>query len=42
MEPNERKLQKKSDDAIGCDVAWALPLLSSMPLVDLTLDIDFT
>ncbi|GFS28213.1 hypothetical protein Acr_00g0000540 [Actinidia rufa] len=42
MEPNERKLRQKSYDAVGCDVAWALPLLSSMPLVDLTLGIDLT
>lgn len=42
MEPNERKLRKNSYDAVGCDVAWALPLLSSMPLVDLTLGIDLT
>ena len=42
MEPNERKLRKNSLDAVGCDVAWALPLLSSIPLVDLTLGIDLT
>ncbi|KAJ4942653.1 hypothetical protein NE237_000090 [Protea cynaroides] len=32
LEPNERKLRKNSLDAVGCDVAWALPLLSSIPL----------